>query len=250
MEKVENSQVKSKRDAFKERMKGKYPDRDFEDDEVFFGQINDDYDDYDKQLSGYKEREAQFSDMFSSDPRSANFLMNWKDGKDPAVELVRQFGSEIKDAIDDPERLEAISEANKEFVERVAKEKELDDTYQKNLQESLSMLDEYQQKNGLTDEQVDAAMEFLLGIIKDGVMGKFTAESIDMAMKAINHDVDVETAGHEGEVRGKNTKIEEKLRKQKKGDGIPNMDGTNGGTGSGDNKKRNMNIFDFADAAK
>lgn len=141
MEKVENSQVKSKRDAFKERMKGKYPDRDFEDDEVFFGQINDDYDDYDKQLSGYKEREGQFSDMFSSDPRSANFLMNWKDGKDPAVELVRQFGSEIKDAIDDPERLEAISEANKEFVERVAKEKELDDTYQKNLQESLSMLD-------------------------------------------------------------------------------------------------------------
>ena len=54
MEKVENSQVKSKRDQFKERMKGKYPDRDFEDDEVFFGQINDDYDDYDKQLSGYK----------------------------------------------------------------------------------------------------------------------------------------------------------------------------------------------------
>ena len=181
MEKVENSQVKSKRDAFKERMKVKYPDRDFEDDEVFFGQINDDYDDYDKQLSGYKEREGQFSDMFSSDPRSANFLMNWKDGKDPAVELVRQFGSEIKDAIDDPERLEAISEANKEFVERVAKEKELDDAYQKNLQESLSMLDEYQQKNGLTDEQVDEAMGLLLGIIKDGVMGKFTAVSFYMA---------------------------------------------------------------------
>ena len=31
MEKVENSQVKSKRDQFKERMKGRYPDRDFDD---------------------------------------------------------------------------------------------------------------------------------------------------------------------------------------------------------------------------
>ena len=41
MENVENSQVKSKRDQFKERMKGKYPDRDFDDDEVFFGQIFD-----------------------------------------------------------------------------------------------------------------------------------------------------------------------------------------------------------------
>ena len=178
----------------------------------------------------------------------SHFLMNWKDGKDPAVELVRQFGTEIKDAIDDPERLEAISEANKEFVERVAKEKELDDAYQKNLQESLSMLDEYQQKNGLNDEQVDAAMEFLLGIIKDGVMGKFTAESIDMAMKAINHDVDVEVAGHEGEVRGKNTKLEEKLRKQMKGDGIPNMDGKNRGVGG--QRKANRGIFGLADEAK
>ena len=110
------------------------------------------------------------------------------------------------------------------------------------------MLDEYQQKNGLTDEQVDEAMGLLLGIIKDGVMGKFTAESIDMAMKAINHDVDVETAGHEGEVRGKNTKIEEKLRKQKQGDGIPNMDGKN--SSAGGQRKASRGIFGLADEAK
>ena len=91
-------------------------------------------------------------------------------------------------------------------------------------------------------------MELLLGIIKDGVMGKFTADSIDMAMKAINHDVDVEVAGHEGEVRGKNTKIEEKLRKQKKGDGIPNMDGKNRGVGG--QRKANRGIFGLADEAK
>lgn len=178
MEKVENSQVKSKRDQFKERMKGKYPDRDFDDDEVFFGQINDDYDDYDKQLSGYKEREGKFSDMFSSDPRSAKFLMNWKDGKDPAVELVRQFGTDIADAINDPDRQEEIADANKEFVERVAKEKELDGIYQKNLEESLKVISDYQQQNGLSDEQVDGAMEFLIGITRDAVMGKFTAETI------------------------------------------------------------------------
>lgn len=249
MEQVNNSQVKSKRDAFKERMAGKYPDKNFEDDEVFFGQINDDYDNYDKEISGYKEREGKFSDMFSSDPRSAKFLMDWKNGKDPVVSLVSQFGSEIVDAINDPERQEEIASANKDFLERVAKEKELEEVYQKNLAESLSILSDVQQKNGLSDEQVDEAMSWLVGIVKDGVMGKFTAESIDMAMKAINHDVDVATAGHEGEVRGKNTKIEEKLRKKNKGDGLPNLDGTNGGTGS-ETRKRNMNIFDFADAAK
>ena len=48
------------------------------------------------------------------------------------------FGTEIKDAIDDPERLEAIAEANKEYVERVAESKKLDEEYQANLADSLA----------------------------------------------------------------------------------------------------------------
>lgn len=43
-----NEVVKSKRDLAMERIKAKYPDKSFDDDEAFFGQINDDYDDYDK----------------------------------------------------------------------------------------------------------------------------------------------------------------------------------------------------------
>ena len=243
MEQAANNQVKSKRDTFKERMRTKYPDRDFEDDEVLYGQINDDYDDYDNQLAGYKEREGQFADMFSSDPRSAAFLTNWKGGSDPAVELVRQFGTDIKDAIDDPEKQDAIAQANKEFLERVAKSKELDELYDKNLDESLALIDEYQKKNGLSDEQVDEAMSWLAGIVKDGVMGKFSAESIDMAMKAINHDTDVAQADREGEVRGKNTKIEEKLRKQTAGDGVSNL---NGKTSAPTQQVRRKSIFDLA----
>ena len=67
-------------------------------------------------------------------------------------------------------------------------------------------------------------------------------------MKAINHDSDVEIAGHEGEVRGKNTKIEENLRKQKKGDGIPNIDGSNRRSGSQLNANRG--IFGLAEEAR
>lgn len=52
-----NTEVKSNRERYTERLKAKYPDREFADDEALFGQINDDYDGYDKELSGYKERE-------------------------------------------------------------------------------------------------------------------------------------------------------------------------------------------------
>ena len=54
---ADNKEVKSKRDLFSDRMKAKYPDKQFDDDEALFGQINDDYDDYDKRLGEYQGRE-------------------------------------------------------------------------------------------------------------------------------------------------------------------------------------------------
>ena len=227
-------------------MRTKYPDKAFDDDEALFGQISDDYDQYDQDLSRYKENEDKLAAMYTSDPRSAAFLMNWRDGSDPAVELVRQFGTEIKDAIDDPEKQEAIAKANKEFVEKVAREKELDKQYQENLAQSLQVVEQYQKENGLTDEQVDKAMEWLIGIVSDGVMGKFSTESIDLAMKGMSHDSDVAIADREGEVRGRNTRIDERLRRNDAGDGMPTLGGGNGSA----QQNRPQSIIDFAQEAR
>lgn len=219
--------TKTKRDMAMERLKSRYPDREFADDEAVFGQINDDYADYDNRIAGYQEREKKFSDMFTSDPRSARFLKDWKDGGDPVLGLVRQFGTDIKDAIDDPARQEEIAAANKEFVERVAKEKELEETYQQNFQKSLEDLDKYQQESGLSDDAIDEAMGFIVNIVKDAVVGKFTTQTIQMAAKALHHDADVQMAGEDGEVRGRNAKIDERLRKRSQGDGVSALDGQN-----------------------
>ena len=50
MAKEDNQAVKSRRDSFSERLQSKYPDREFADDEALFGQISDDYDEYDDAL--------------------------------------------------------------------------------------------------------------------------------------------------------------------------------------------------------
>lgn len=247
MENAENKPNKSKRDLALERMRGRYPDKSFDDDEALFGQINDDYDDYDKRIGDYKTHEKQLTDMYTSDPRSAAFLTEWSKGGDPAIMLVRMFGTDIKDAIDDPERQEEMAAANKEYVERVAKEKELDEEYQNNLAASLQYLDDLQAKNGLDDDEVDGAMALLINIVRDGIMGKFSPESIDLAMKAINHDNDVSLASEEGEVRGRNAKIEEKLRRSKRSDGTANLAGKNNAGGRGN---RAQSIFDLANMAK
>ena len=128
---ADNNGVKSRRDQQLERLRKKYPDKKFEDDEEIYGQIYDDYDQYEQDLSGYKDREKAMSDMFAADPRSAQFLADMHNGNDPYVGLVKNFGIEIQDVLDDPEMQEKIAEANKDYVERVAKSRQLDEEYEK-----------------------------------------------------------------------------------------------------------------------
>ena len=68
-----NTEVKSNRERYTERLKAKYPDREFADDEALFGQINDDYDGYDKELSGYKEREKSTVRPVCKQPAKCRF---------------------------------------------------------------------------------------------------------------------------------------------------------------------------------
>lgn len=226
---TEKEEVKSKRELFSDRLRSKYPDRNFEDDEDLFGQVNEDYDSFDSELSAYKDNEKKLTEMFASNPRNAAFLTDWRNGEDPIVGLIRKYGDELKDALEDPEKADALAAANKEYAERIAQDKAYEEAYQQNLMETCDVLDQVQEEDGLSDEQIDSAMAFLLASVKDGVLGKFSAESIRMAVKALNHDADVANAEEIGEVRGRNTKIEEKLRKPK-GDNMPALGSKNGGS--------------------
>lgn len=242
---ADNEQFKTKREAQIERLRNKYPDKKFEDDDEIYGQISDDYDQYDRELGEYRDREKTLSDMFSADPRSAQFLSDMHKGEDPVLGLVRNFGVEIKDVLDNPEMQDKIAEANREYVERVAKSKELDEEYERNIAVTLEMLRRYQQERGMTDEQIDAVIDALLRIVRDGVMGKFDVDTLDMMVKAIDHDADVDIAAEEGRIAGRNDKIVESLRKSNMGDGVSPLGGKNGSP----SQRRESNMFDLANEA-
>lgn len=249
-----DKQVTSRRDAALERLRSRYPDEMFDDDEQIFGKINDDYDQYENELNGYKEREGAFSNLFTSDPRSARIMQGWRDGDDPAVALVRLYGTEIKEAIDDPQKQEAIAEANKEFMERVAQEKDYEQQYTSNLAVSLNDIEKKQAEKNLSDEEINKATEWIMSITTDAIMGKISPETIEFAIKAQNYDSAVAQADAEGEIRGKNTKVRETLRKPSRGDGTVHLDGKNAGGRDLDTRGSlgamerygdgNMNIFE------
>lgn len=240
--------TKSKRDLFGERLKKKYPDREYADDEELFGQINDDYDDYDNQLNEYKEREGRLTELFQKDPRSAQFITDMAKGNDPWIAVIERIGIDgVTDLINNPEKQAEYAEANKQYVERLAKEKTLEEEYKANLAESMAMLDKLQQERQLNDEVVDAAMDMVMKIANEALMGKFTAETIEMALKAVTHDAEVENARTEGELAGRNAKIDERLRKPMTGDGTPMLAGSNNAP---TRKRDNDSLFAMAREAR
>lgn len=223
-----NPNQKTKRQLLNERMQSRYPDMNIEDDEEFSGRISDDMDNYENENAQYREREGALFDMFNADPRSASFLSSWKRGEDPAIQLIRQFGPELRDALDDPDKQEALAQANKEYVDLAAQNKQLEEEWSNNMQQSLSAIDAWQQEKGLSDEEVDAAIAACAEAGSNWIKGIVSPETLDKFLLAANHDGDVATARFEGEVDGRNAKIEEKLRNGKKGDGVPSGFGSGG----------------------
>ena len=242
---AENNPVRSRRDQHLERLRTKYPEKKFEDDEEIFGQISDDYDAFEAENGAMKEREKSLSNMFRENPQAAFILNDMREGKDPVTSLVRRLGIQVKDVIDDPAMQDKIEEANKEYLDRVAKSKRLDEEYDRNLQTTLNKtLPEYMQQYGLSEEDIDAICAAWIQIVNDGIMGKLTPETITLIANALNHDADVANAQEEGEVAGRNAKIMEKMRNSKKGDGITNLNGRNGTPSQRANKQQS--VFDLA----
>lgn len=255
---AEQEQVKSKRDQFGERLRNKYPDREYADDEALFGQISDDYDQYDKdladrdnQIGEYRKREDQLANMMDSDPRAASMLVSMRDGEDPTLGLVRRFGTEIRDFLDDPDKQEDIAKAQAQYIERLTKSRELDELYEKNLKESVSVMEAYQQECNLSSEDMDNLMQNIIAVGNDMVVGKFTRETLEMFGKAMKFDSAVAEAESQGEIRGRNTRIEEKLRKPSQGDGLPQLESQSGAStkpqsdyGAIDNMAGNTSIWE------
>lgn len=239
---------KTNRERFSERMAAKYPDKTFEDDEALYGQAGEDYDAYENELNGYKDREKQLNDMFAKDPRSAKFITDMAKGEDPWISVIERVGIDgITDIMNDPSKKEKYAEANKKYMERLTQERGYEEEYKANLEASTKMLDKMQEERGLSDAELDEAMEKLMGIVRDVVKGIITEETIDLVMKAMSHDADVENANTEGRIAGRNEKIEERLRKEKAGDGMPTLAGSNNVSRE---HGRPRSMFDMAAEAK
>lgn len=233
----------SKRQAHIQRLRKGHPDIPLDDDEQIFGAISDDYDRLESENSAMREREKTLSDMLSSDVRSAYFLNDMRQGIDPVVSLIKRFGPELKDIIDDPDMHDKISQAGKEFNERAAKSAQFDQLYDQNIARTLGQtLPQFQQQRNLSDDDIDKIGTAWIQIVREGVLGILSPETATLIADAIYHDKDVASAKEEGNIAGRNAQIDMKLRRAAQSDGVSNLAGRN----ASQSPQKPQSIFDLA----
>lgn len=216
-----------------ERLGKEYPDTDFNADnaaDAVDEKIISLLDKYDAELEGFRSNDKRVRELFDSDPRSGRFFVNWMaSGGNPIQYLLDIFGPELKEALESEEGRARIVESTNKYLERKAENEKGETERMANYEQSVNDLAAFAQEKGLSDEQAVAVFEKVNQIAFDVIDGKYSREAYEMAYKAMNYDGDVESARQEGEVAGKNAKIEEKLGKVTK---RPEMPPAIGGRGA------------------
>ena len=248
MKGIENETVMSSRDRLRDRYAKKYPDRDFTSEEsanALDDEVIAELESYDAEIQGYRDNDKKMKDLFNSDPRSGRFLVNWASGGgNPIGYLLDIFGPELKEALESEEGRAKIVDSTNKYLERKAQEEAGESERMANYEQSINDLAAFAQEKGISDEQAIAIFEKVNQIGFDVIDGKYSRESFEMAYNAMNYTTDVETARKEGEVAGKNQKIEEKLAKVEKPiDMPPTVGGQGAGVPETTPKKKRTNMF-------
>jgi len=221
---TDTNEVKSKRDLLLARMQEKYPDTDFSDDDRLYEAVMGDYDNYEATIAKHKEVDDKLGGMFESNPQFAGMFLSALNGdRNPVLSMIETYGDDFRAYLDDPENAESIAEANAKFVERLNSEKDLEATYEKNLEQSLMIAEELETSGPYKREQIDMAFKAVLDDASKAIMGEITAEMLETKLKGLNHDNDIQEAVEEATIRTKNQKIEAKKKTLK--DELPMIDG-------------------------
>ena len=215
--------AKSKKDTFNERLLGKRPYLNIEDEDAYYGALSEDYDNYENQNKAlseenerYRNNEKQIVDFATANRNNGMYLDDLMNGKDIFESAVSRHGYEgVLEYLQSEEAREKYRQADEKYRETLDRSKALDDEAEKNRIETDGLLNKAIEEGKFTREDCVKAIDFLMDI-NDGLnVNICKVEWIEMALKAMNYDTAVEESREEGRQEGVNEGVEKQMRRKK-----------------------------------
>jgi len=224
LQQPDNSEsVPSAKDNFRNRFSQKYSDVNMDDEEAYYGKANemmDQYEGYETNLNNvrqavgssedFQEMLAELSEWNTEHPDQPYSIMHF------IAKKVRQGELDLDELKNNPDYADQIAEAQAKKTKDADEKKALEEEGTKNFEESIAMMQRVRDERGLTNDQVNSAMERLYGIYDDLGVNKISEESFNAILDAMNYDTAVADARQEGETAGVNKRVTDRLRKMPK----------------------------------
>ena len=206
----EQQPVQSKRDAFRGRVSQRYPDLDMDDEDAYYDQMGGMMDDYE----GYEKSAGALRESMSNSPAMLEMIVAARnqDDFDPIVWLTRQKGLDLRSLLDDPEYTDKLAQAHSEYLADEAKGREVQDEMKSNMPQTLEATRSALEAAGMGD-QYEEVVGKIFQLADDISHGKWDPEIAVTLAKGGGYDNAVDQAREEGTAQGRNTKVNDSLRK-------------------------------------
>ena len=207
---------------FAERLKKAYPDKEFASDDDVNAALMEHLDG----LEGYKgtteSLHQKLADVLDAEPVIAAIINDVSRGSTFIEALSRNVDiDELKPVEGDPDYetwAKNLEQRKSSKSEREAKTKAM----QENIDMSISEIQAFAEENGMSNTDASKFLETVDQLVSEIVDGKLTRATLAKLKKALDYDMDVQTAMQAGEVKGRNQKIEAmRATNVERGDGLP-----------------------------
>jgi hypothetical protein len=213
-----------KKHKYHDRLAKEYPDKKFESDDDY----ENTHEEYVKNLEGYRERgtiaNSKLVALFEAEPQIADVISAMIGGATMRSALARHIGSEdLVPEEGDPDYSQ-YEKNNKERLERIERTNKFNQEFNENVEFSRQSVEAFATENNLKPEEAEKILGEFDDMLKDIYRGRITKETLAKIVKAVKRDEAVAEAKAEGEVKGKNEAIKEKVAREDKkaeGDGMP-----------------------------
>lgn len=205
------TEQKTKKDAFRERFAGRYPDVDMNNEDAYYDQAGKMMDEYE----GFEKRAGILKENISKSPLMQDLVLASQEAEnfDPIVWLAENRGLDLKALTEDGEYVKKLAEAGQKHVDAVSKGGEIKKQRETNLPESIKACMDAAKGAGISDEEAQNTIGMMFDIMDDLIIGKINPQVFLQLAKGGNYDTAVEGAKAEGMQQGLETNVKDKLRK-------------------------------------
>lgn len=200
----------SNKERFRQRYAKRNPDLNMDDEEAYYGSINQLMDEYE----GYEGNSKRMRESLSKSPAFAELMVAARnqDDFDPVVWMVQNKGLDLKALADDPDYSKRLADAHNAYLEKLAKQDEIERQMTENMPASVESVRAKASEMGLSDEQAEEVIGRMYQVMDDLILGRLDPLIFEMIAKGMNYNQDVEAAREEGVAEGISKKVTDKLR--------------------------------------